>query len=838
MCSLRQAHKVFSLASNQINDTAALRDAQTEQEIEGLSVNASPAITGLTDFANEAIVSTKVDNGNDGMISLDVDDEYQDVKRFFSRPRLLGAFVAQPSKGELYGVDITNPVAQFWPAAAANRLNGVLGYNCTLKFTVTVAATPFQQAVVVSSFQYNTWEGANSTHARSFFPALCTNLPHVRLDIADATMSELVVPFVAATNYFDLGNTVAGGGDNFIRTYGRFGLTTILPYATLTVGPPTFRVYVSLHDMNLFGAVPVTLNAVLPQGGLGQAVEKETKALVKKTGTAIRTTMGIPKISGVVRNAAWLADKVAGVAEAFGFSKPIDELPMRRRWTTGYTYDTHVDQPSEAFVAAPHQSNRLVFDSNVTTSDVDEMAFKFILGKYGQCFQGNMTTSDLGGTVLYAANVSPTSFWYKSNNGRPGGNTGLPVAASLTTNCFAPTALCYISQMFRYWNGSLKFRFTFCKTKFHAGRVLAAFVPATFDTFDPAVLSNPVPIPEISAQLVQPFQYSVLFDLRDGNVFEIEVPYISSRPWLSVLGSSGGLSLSVVDPLIASGETSSTITYLVEVCAGDSFELGSYAGNGLFPFNGLNPRGTLAQFQSGIDDNPTKDITQYTMGEKFSSVKELIQIPHTLKRDMPPTTNASWVFPHWTVAPIFTHAIPMAPTTRAFFAKSHLVALSRMFTFVSGGTNFNMYSERGYLGFLGQVGQEVADGGVAFQEEDPRRKAYGSVPKIMVDNTGVTHVKQPSFQRSIRAPLEGMISRSSFNWDIGDVNFSYSTNSTINTNTTFNLVNRNAQINAINVGISASDDATLYNYIGPPMCMLGTTLQSVDPEESNDFYFF
>ena len=57
-----------------------------------------------------------------------------------------------------------------------------------------------------------------------------------------------------------------------------------------------------------------------------------------------------------------------------------------------------------------------------------------------------------------------------------------------------------------YWRGSIKFRFTFAKTKFHAGRVIAAYVPASYDTVATGVLSNNVPAPEISSGLVQPFQ--------------------------------------------------------------------------------------------------------------------------------------------------------------------------------------------------------------------------------------------------------------------------------------------------------------------------------------------
>jgi hypothetical protein len=767
-----------------------------------------------------------------------VDQEYQDVKRFFERPRLVTAVSASTTRNFIYGTDITEPISQFWPAIAANRLNGVLGYKATIKFTVTVAATPFQQGVIVAAFQYATWDGANRSMNRTKFSQLCTNVPHARLDFADATMTELCVPYCSYRNYFDIANTVSGGGDNAAHRYGAFAINQILPYATLSIAAPTIRLYISLHDMELFGAVPVTLSAVLPQSGLAEAAEKETRALVKNTGTAVRTMMGVPKISPALHKAAWLVDKVANVASSFGFSKPIDELPIRRRWATGYTYDGNVDQPSEAFVAGPYQSNRLVFDSKVTPSPVDEMSLKYVLGVYGQSFVGTLSTSDVGGTPLYATNVCPTSFWFKTNSGRPGGNTALPVSSSLTTNAFAPTTLCYISQMFRYWNGSIKFRFHFCKTKFHAGRLLAAFIPATYDTEGPAVLSNPVPTPENAGGLVQPFQYSKVFDLKDNNVFEIEVPYISSRPWISTLGSSGGLSLTVLDPLISSGETASTITYLVEVCAGDTFDLGSYFGNGLIPFVGLNPTGTIATLQSGIDVNNDEDVTQYTMGEKFSSIKELIQIPNTVtiqKAASGSGTSQTPCFPHWTVAPRFTYSIPAATTTSAYFTKSHHVALSSLYSFFSGGTIYNFYNTMGGIGFLAQVGIAAQDSALIAPVASTRSRALGSLPKVIVDNNGVTHFKLPSYQKAIRNPVEG--SYTATNWALGDSTLDYQPDSTINSYATFNILNCFNTRTATNIGLAAADDSTLLGFIGPPICMLLQSTQTTDPEAANLTYY-
>ena len=140
--------------------------------------------------------------------------------------------------------------------------------------------------------------------------------------------------------------------------------------------------------------------------------------------------------------------------------------------------------------------------------------------------------------------------------------------------------------------------------------------------------------------LVQPFQYSEIFDLRDNSVFEFTVPYVASRDFISTLGTSGGVTLSVLDNLITTGESSSLVPYLVEVCAGDDFQLANYIGSGLGPCctSGTN---ALVVYQSGLESKQEVDpsVEAYTSGERFTSVKQLAMIPYSIFSSYPASSN-------------------------------------------------------------------------------------------------------------------------------------------------------------------------------------------------------
>jgi hypothetical protein len=126
-----------------------------DNDIVSLSLN-EDHVLGLTQFSNEAVYKSVAGKGDEIVPFELTDDKYQDIKEYFARPRLISKITAATTRTNLYANFVTDPVTNFWPTAAVNRLNGVYGYRCSIKFTLTLAATPFQQGLTCVAFQYAT----------------------------------------------------------------------------------------------------------------------------------------------------------------------------------------------------------------------------------------------------------------------------------------------------------------------------------------------------------------------------------------------------------------------------------------------------------------------------------------------------------------------------------------------------------------------------------------------------------------------------------------------------------------------------------------------------------
>lgn len=889
--------------SNVPSDAESMRDDFSNRLIRGLTVEGEEKL-GLATWTDEAVVSTTINKGKQSGVSMIPMEYYQDIKDYFERPRMFSSFDLPTNRNSNVRTLVTDPAA-FWPASAYARLNGCFGYRCDIKFTMTVAATPFQQGVAVASWQYATQEADGVSVARYRFPPLVTNLPHVRLDVSESTMAELYVPYNSPWDWFQYANGTDRGGDQVTFPYGMFVVQSLLPYVSLAgVTAPNIKLYVSLHNLTLYGAVPVVGATVIPQSGddvvvneppprppspprnpivfdlgvetqagdvnlddeagVARPKQKQDRRLSKTlrfaghaapfVGAGVAIAAENPAIIPQAVAAGYMLTSAADVAEEYGYSKPVDERPIDRVFRSDYAHDDHIDQLANDFVVSPFQSNRLVYDQTVSDTPVDEMALSYVLGRYCQAFQGSFSTSDGPGTYLYATNICPTSFWFKTNTGRPGGNTALPASSTLTTNAICPTALCYISQMFRYWRGSIKFRFTFAKTKFHAGRLLVSYVPATFDVANSnAVISNPVPAIESITGLIQPAQHTAIFDLKDSNTFEFEVPYVSARPWLSTYGTSGGITMVVLDRLITTGAAASAMDYLVEVAAGPDYSLAAFVGSGLSPANGGQPQNIVVQ-QSGDEEfcfsdhietqsggelrrgsDTLLDVCDHTMGEKFSSLKQLIMVPTKARTRVTQGTNVAYSLPLWYYAPLWVFATPMPTTSSALYSQSTQNCIARMYSYVSGGSSYHVYADvptaQLYLTFDG-----VDQANIVAPFCDPRRRTSNCKPIITTTSqTSTIHAKVPSYQKTTKVPAYTGFTNTGNLTLLG----TQTTAGGLFTSTVPTLgvsaLDSNLPIN-LTVSYAAADDAHCSCYIGPPPVMTFQSTQSVPVDQEWIFF--
>lgn len=379
----------------------------------------------------------------------------------------------------------------------------------------------------------------------------------------------------------------------------------------------------------------------------------------------------------------------------------------------------------------------------------------------------------------------------------------------------------------------MKFKFTFCKTKFHGGRVMVGFVPRLQDPGPNGVITNTINTPEVAAGLPQPFSYCEVFDLKDASAFEFEVPFVSPEPFVNVTAASGAISMLVLDPLVTSAQTTSTIDYLVEVKAEQDFEFGCPAPP-MFGLLASAPVGNIAFLQSGLGgiDDIDDSVTQYTTGEKLLSLKSLMMIPNFTASDLPIGETVTSAFPYW-YSSKFIALAPLPNTASTIGGFSRAGNIAAMYAFAAGSTEHHLYTYNTNNNFTLSVAQYRADNGAAVSSlGDPRRRGISSAQRVLT-NDNFLHVRIPSYQKYPRVPLWEGNNRD----DFGEVGSDVPLLSSSIANHT-RLIIGNASAGAVRVvyGRAAADDARCFAYIGPPPVALLQATQSVEPDAGSILY--
>jgi hypothetical protein len=696
---------------------------------------------------------------------------------------------------------------------------------------LVTASTPFQQAFLAQSFQYgtdNSSANGDVSFRRLSNSAMVTNLPHVRHDIGETTMSVLEVPFLYAYDFLPL--YYDGSASTF--SLGAYSANALMAYRTVTgAATPTYKLFVSIHELELIGSAPQVATTVVTQSGMDpkRQEKEELKVSDYLHGAAIGMTAAaaIPALTEFALPTAILLEASSMTARAWGYSRPqVVEQPTRV-YRNNYAADCNVDLPSNSYVLAAMQRNELRTDAFAGGTEVDEMAFSYILPKPCQIFEGDMSTTDSVGVTLYSTAICPTNFWFRSNSNRPGGNIALPSSSSLTTNCFYPSTLCYIGSMFRYWRGSLKFRFTFSKTKFHGGRVIAGFVPGTSDVFNNGIVSNTVPAIE-NGGLPQPFSYCEVFDLRDASSFEFSVPYISPTPYTTVTGSIGGLTLTVLDPLVTTGETASSIDFLVEVGAGDDFYFACPAPPMLSPASNTGTGLVFTQSgMGGVSELPLS-VDEHVVGETILSCKTLMMIPTYVNLNVAASsTTTSELWPFWTRSR-WTMATPMPTTSSLQFAFSRSGNIAACYAFVVGSTEHHIYSPVSN-GIIINAYANERDGNAGAGASDPRSRGQSGKQRVITTDNSL-HLRVPQFARVSRVPVN--TSMKAYNTTISLGTFAGGVDKYISNFNQFTFTNATSGTVNLTYGRAAADDARCVGWLGPPPVVQFQSLQSVSPDNT------
>jgi len=434
--------------------------------------------------------------------------------------------------------------------------------------------------------------------------------PHIYIDPTTNQAGEIACPFLCPT---DALNITKGEW----KDMGLMNIRELNPlrHANGATDPITITVMAWMSEVVLTAPTAYNSYGLTAQSGFEpQSGKEKSKPRVKKvsnkpnqnssmyskqdeygTGPVSGPASTVARIAGMLKEAPIIgpyakatqiaASGISNIAKLFGYSRPptlAPEVRMQQRVFAGMALTNTPDEVEKLSLDAKQE---LTVDGSVVGLDnTDEMTIKSIATRESYLDTCNWLLETGVGDPLFTALVTPC---HAKNYGT------LPTEHHCTAAQFAATP-------FKYWRGTIKYRFQVVASAYHKGRLLIQWDTQAYKSRETNV------------------QYSQIVDISEEKDFTIEVGWASEYGWLectppTVTNHStlmltnastkynGVLSVSVLNGLTAPAIGSGDIVSInVFVSAGDDIEFAVPSDTYLnaveyFPQFGF-------EFQSGMEE--------------------------------------------------------------------------------------------------------------------------------------------------------------------------------------------------------------------------------------------
>jgi hypothetical protein len=402
---------------------------------------------------------------------------------------------------------------------------------------------------------------------------------------------EMVLPFFHLENWIEVNSL------NAYDEMGRLDLTDLTLLRHANGGTEEVNITIFAWAENVRLCIPTT--ELSAQGKksfkIGGKDEYQKKGAISSIASTIATAAGaleaIPAIAPFAMATRIGAGAIAGMARAFGFSRPAvltTAAYMKPQYSTSLA---NTDSDETVLKLTLDSKQEITIDPRtVGLGSTDEMSIKSIACKEGLYRKFTWTNANDKDDLLFATHVNPllcTPF------------------ASTYGDSVLPTPICYATLPFQYWSGTIKFRFMIVKSGFHSGRLLFTYEPIGNSNAGNSSVMNTV--------------YNQVIDIREIDDFEMEVAWTRQVPYLptnkvinlptSTISaaapitldafSNGIITVTVLNDL-RSPTNLGPVDILVFVSAGDDFELTTPTDYQLKQFSMLESQSGLIA-QSGVE---------------------------------------------------------------------------------------------------------------------------------------------------------------------------------------------------------------------------------------------
>lgn len=484
---------------------------------------------------------------------------------FLARPKLVYRAVWAPESNLGFSI---NPWGIFMSSPEiVRKLENFAYFRGDMRIKVTVAGTPFHYGRAIVAYKpLHTNDQVDKELSANQHLILMSQRQHFYINPTESAGGEMLLPFVFPKNYADLTT-------NDISLLGELVVKSLCPLHhgneddAGAITPVDISVYAWMENIQLSMPTSVLNNSRLSNEVIDvvrESDEYQDPGPVAKTAAKVAAASGMvaihhPEIAPFALATSAFAGTLSAVADIFGFSRP-PILEKKCYYTPELAGNlAQTDQPETCHKLSLDSKQELTIDPRtVGLGGTDELAMAHLLSKESYFAAFPWVPSDTAGSPLATITVNPNIVDITNDSNGEALHTA--------------TTMSYISSLFRYWRGSIKYRFMIVASKFHRGRLRV--------TWDPKGTPGETTV-----------AMSKIIDISQETDFEFEVGYGQEVSYLSThsfpfpqLFSSGQgplpassydngtLRIEVVDSLAAPGD-SDPIYLIAFASAGDDFEL-------------------------------------------------------------------------------------------------------------------------------------------------------------------------------------------------------------------------------------------------------------------------
>lgn len=388
-----------------------------------------------------------------------------DLGQFMSRPVRIHTF--DWSIGSSFDFELDPWTLFFSDAQVLARLNNYALLRCTLKVKILLNSTPFHYGL--GQMSYAPWEDYDQTSDGARTLTIVSQRPKVFLNPSTNEGAEMSLPFFHVENYIDVTTDVG---------FSEMGRCAFNSYGTLRhsnggTGDISMTVMAWAEDVEL--CVPTTSGAMVAAQVLNagfsaptvvnQASEYQGNGVISTPATAVANAAGmltsVPGIAPFAMATQLGASAIASIAKIFGFSRPAileKTLFYKPKFCSSLAA---TDLPETVCKLTYDSKQEITIDPRtVGLVDKDEMSILSIAQRESFLATFDWDPTNSVDRLLFSSQVAPMLE---------------PIVLGGTF--FDPTAMSFASWPFKFWAGSIKFRFKFITSGFHHGRVRISYIP-------------------------------------------------------------------------------------------------------------------------------------------------------------------------------------------------------------------------------------------------------------------------------------------------------------------------------------------------------------------------